>query len=78
MVMRSATYARSPRRWPSSSSPRWRSEQPTIPAPGTNAASMPPAAWLESVSAEKPSTVRSPIMPAIMPSAARPRIIHMG
>ena len=30
---------RSPRRCPSSSSPRWRSEHPTIPAPATNVAS---------------------------------------
>jgi hypothetical protein len=70
MVLRCATYASSPPRRPSSSSPRWRREQPTIPADGTNAASMPPAAALPSVNAGKPSTVRSPIISRVVGAVA--------
>ena len=39
---------------------------------------MPPAAEVDSVSAENPSTVRSPTMAAIIPSAARARITRIG
>ena len=57
MVERSATYRARPPRWPSSSSPRWSREQPTIPASGTKAASSSASAE-ERVSASNPSTGR--------------------
>ena len=60
IVDRSSMYVRRPPRWPSSSSPRWRSEHPTMPALGTNAASRP--ASVASVSAPTPSTVRLAII----------------
>ena len=44
IVLRSAMYASSPPRCPSSSSPRCVSEQPIIPASGTNVASRSPLA----------------------------------
>ena len=58
IVERLATYAASPPRWPSNSSPRCRSEQPTIPASGTNAAST-SCSGAESAIAVNPSMVRS-------------------
>ena len=62
IVDRCSMYVRRPPRWPSSSSPRWRSEHPTIPALGTKAASTP--ASVASVSAGNPSTIRLPIIGA--------------
>ena len=53
IVLRCATYASTPPRWPSSSSPRCRSEHPTIPAPGAKVASSSAAgAWTVTRSAD--------------------------
>ena len=62
MVERSAMYVRSPPRWPSNSSPRWRSEQPTMSALGTKVASSPSASPEPRVSAGIPSINRLPII----------------
>ena len=78
IVERSATYRASPPRCPSNSVPLYVSEQPTIPAPGTNAASI-PSSGAESVTAWSPSMARSPIIrgsglrPLHSGAAARPR-----
>src|SRR4051794_18583095 len=59
-----SAYSRSPSRWASSSSPAWRSEQHTMPAPGAKVASRSPAA---SVIASKPSyrPRRAPVTSAL-------------
>src|SRR3954468_16885032 len=55
-VLPRARYASTPSRCPSSSSPRWRSEQPTMFAPGAKRASRSPAA---SVTTRRSATARS-------------------